>query len=95
VGIVSGVSGTRVELPVLWFLPSVIVLWVSAQIGASLRRRWPPKDDEREDFVVVQAATLTLLGLISRSATDTCERPRHTDSSGGQDAASLKSFGYE
>jgi len=50
--------------PVLWFLPSVFVLWLSAQIGASLRRRWPLKDDEREDFAVVQSATLTLLGLI-------------------------------
>ena len=52
------------NFPVLWFLPSVFILWFSAQIGASLRRRWPLKDDEREDFVVVQAATLTLLGLI-------------------------------
>jgi hypothetical protein len=52
------------NFPGLWFLPSVLVLWLSAQIGASLRRRWPLKDDEREDFVVVQAATLTLLGLI-------------------------------
>ena len=50
--------------PVLFFLPSVLVLWVSAQIGTSLRRRRPLKDDEHEDFSVVQAATLTLLGLI-------------------------------
>ena len=50
--------------PVLLFFPSVLVLWFSAQLGASLRRRWPLKDDEREDFGVVRAATLTLLGLI-------------------------------
>jgi hypothetical protein len=52
------------NFPVLLFLPSVFVLWLSAQIGTSLRRQWPLKDDEREDFGVVQAATLTLLGLI-------------------------------
>jgi len=52
------------NIPVLLFLPSVFVLWLSAQVGASLRNRRPLKDDEREDFVVVQAATLTLLGLI-------------------------------
>jgi len=40
------------HFPVRWFLLSVFVLWLSSQIGASLRRRWPLKDDEREDFVV-------------------------------------------
>jgi hypothetical protein len=39
------------------------MLWLSAQAGASLRRR-PLKDDERDDFNIVEAATLTLLGLI-------------------------------
>jgi hypothetical protein len=29
--------------PVLFFLPSVVVLWLAAQIGASLRRRWEAK----------------------------------------------------
>jgi hypothetical protein len=52
------------NFPVLSFLPSVFVLWLSAQIGASLRRRRPLKDEEHEDFVVVQSAALTLLGLI-------------------------------
>ena len=42
----------------------MLVLWLAAQYGASLRRRRPLKDEEREDFGVVQAATLTLLGLI-------------------------------
>ena len=50
--------------PRIFFLFSLLVLWLAAQIGASLRRRRPLKDDEREDFGVVQAATLTLLGLI-------------------------------
>jgi hypothetical protein len=50
--------------PLLFFLFSLIVLWLSAQIGASLRRRWALKEGEHEDFGVVQAATLTLLALI-------------------------------
>jgi hypothetical protein len=50
--------------PRIFFLVSLAVLWLSAQLGASLRRRRPLKDDEREDFNVVEAATLTLLGLI-------------------------------
>lgn len=50
--------------PVLFFLFSLLVLWLSAQAGASLRKRRALKDSEREIFAVVQAATLTLLGLI-------------------------------
>jgi hypothetical protein len=50
--------------PSAYFLFSLIVLWLSAQVGASLRRRWALKDDEREDFGVVRTATLTLLALI-------------------------------
>ncbi len=47
-----------------FFLVSVVVLWLAAQIGAAWRRRRPLHDESREDFNVVQAATLTLLGLI-------------------------------
>ena len=50
--------------PRIFFLVSLFILWLSAQIGASLRKRWPLKDEAREDFGVVVAATLTLLGLI-------------------------------
>ena len=50
--------------PVLFFLFSLLVLWLSAQLGASLRKRRALKDGEREVFAVVQAASLTLLGLI-------------------------------
>ena len=50
--------------PRVFFLFSLLVLWLAAQAGASLRRRRPLKDEERDDFSVVQAATLTLLGLI-------------------------------
>jgi len=50
--------------PLAFFLFSLFVLWLSAQIGASFRRRWALRDDEREDFGIVQTATLTLLALI-------------------------------
>ena len=50
--------------PVLFSLLLLVVLWLAARIGTFLRGRSPLKDDEREDFGVVQAATLTLLGLI-------------------------------
>ncbi|HME58549.1 MAG TPA: hypothetical protein VKF63_09430, partial [Terracidiphilus sp.] len=43
---------------------SLIVLWLAAQFGAYLRRRRPLKDDLREDFGLIETATLTLLGLI-------------------------------
>lgn len=52
------------DYPRLFFLFSLLVLWLAGEIGASLRRRRALKDDEREDFGVVQAAALTLLGLI-------------------------------
>lgn len=50
--------------PRVFFLLSLVVLWLAAKVGASFRRRRPLKDDEREDFGVVQAAALTLLALI-------------------------------
>jgi len=53
-----------VNYPLVFSLVSLIVLWLSAQAGASMRRRWALQDDERDDFGVVQTATLTLLSLI-------------------------------
>src|SRR5208283_2234697 len=50
--------------PIIFFVFSVIVLWLAAQLGAYLRRRRPLKDDLREDFGLVETATLTLLALI-------------------------------
>ena len=50
--------------PIPFSLLLLFVLWLSARIGTFLHRRRPLKDEEREDFGVVQAATLTLLGLI-------------------------------
>jgi hypothetical protein len=52
------------SMPFLYFLPTVLVLWLAARLGVALRRRRPLADDEKEDFGVVQAATLTLLALI-------------------------------
>ena len=44
---------------------SLVVLWLSAQIGVFFRKRRGDADEaEREDFGVVVSATLTLLGLI-------------------------------
>jgi hypothetical protein len=51
--------------PVVVFLLSLAVLWVSAQIGAALRKpNTLVGEDERADFSLVVGATLTLLGLI-------------------------------
>ena len=51
--------------PLLTFVLSFLVQWIAAQIGDFFRRRSHTFDkDDRDDFTVVQAATLTLLGLI-------------------------------
>src|SRR6202790_5047519 len=51
--------------PLFVFAISFIALWLSAWIGWSLLRRQRTLDEEvREDFGVILAATLTLLGLI-------------------------------
>jgi hypothetical protein len=53
------------DYPLLVFVGSFLSLWLSAQIGASVLRRWLSLDEDvREDFNVIMAATLTLLGLI-------------------------------
>ncbi len=51
--------------PLLVFVVSFILMWLSARVGASfLRGRWKLKEDMLEDFGIILAATLTLLGLI-------------------------------
>jgi hypothetical protein len=50
--------------PALVLALSLVVLWLSELIGASCRKRWSLKEDDREDFSLIAAATLTLLGLI-------------------------------
>jgi hypothetical protein len=53
------------DLPILVFPMSVVVLWLAAQAGDLLRNRFAHlKGDERADFGDVLVATLTLLGLI-------------------------------
>jgi hypothetical protein len=51
------------EYPLLVFVVSFFVLWVSTRIGTRARRR-NLEQEVREDFGVILAATLTLLGLI-------------------------------
>jgi len=51
--------------PVLVFVLSFVVLWLSAWMGASIFRKFRAlEEDAREDFGVIVTATLTLLGLI-------------------------------
>jgi len=53
------------DYPALVFLICFVAMWLSARIGASLLRRFRKIDeDARDDFSVIQAATLTLLALI-------------------------------
>ncbi len=51
--------------PVIVFVFSLIALWLAARAGSALgRRRQKWEDGERDDFRMIVAATLTLLGLI-------------------------------
>jgi len=53
------------DYPLAVFVLSLLVLWLSTRIGVFLlRRHHILKKEIREDFSVIQAATLTLLGLI-------------------------------
>jgi hypothetical protein len=53
------------DYPIVVFGLSLVVLWVSAKIGSSLRSgRKITDESESADFDMIVAATLTLLGLI-------------------------------
>jgi len=53
------------DFPFLIFTVSLLGLWASAQLGVWLRRKLRPvEDDERKDLATLEAATLSLLGLI-------------------------------
>jgi hypothetical protein len=55
----------NVNFPLLVFALSLVVLWLSAQAGDAIRRRYLPcKERERDDLTVVIGAMLTLLGLL-------------------------------
>jgi hypothetical protein len=50
--------------PFFVFWMSLVVLWVSARLGASLRSGKPLEEDARQDLDLIVPATLTLLGLL-------------------------------
>jgi hypothetical protein len=53
------------NFPFLVFALSIVVLWLSARLGVYFAKlRGKLADDDRDDFGLVVAATLTLLGLI-------------------------------
>jgi hypothetical protein len=53
------------DYPLLVFAVAFVALWLSSKVGASIRsRRRHLPDEAREDYGVILAATLTLLGLI-------------------------------
>ncbi len=53
------------DIPRLVFVLSFLGLWLSANLGALVGLKLkPPKEELRDDFGVVQAAMLTLLGLL-------------------------------
>ena len=59
-----------VRYPLLVFALALVTLWVATKIGVSFRkRRGNPEENEREDFGVVVAGTMTLLGDNSRLVT--------------------------
>jgi hypothetical protein len=51
--------------PIIFLVVSLVLLWVSAQLGATVRR-WRHRDalEDGEDYSLVLGATLTLLGLL-------------------------------
>ena len=53
-----------VDYPGLVLVISLVVLWLSESIGVSWRKQWSLDKGEQEDFNLIAAATLTLLGLI-------------------------------
>ncbi len=54
-----------IDHPLLLFVLSFTMLWLSARFGASVLRRWIKLEpDARKDFATILATTLTLNGLI-------------------------------
>lgn len=53
------------DFPLVIFVVSLLGLWLSAHIGALVRKKLRPlAEDESKDLATLEAATLTLLGLI-------------------------------
>jgi hypothetical protein len=54
-----------VNHPIVFFVVSMVVLWISASIGAFVRRRRHPEPlEDSDDYGLILGATLTLLGLL-------------------------------
>src|SRR5689334_1234396 len=54
-----------VNFPLPFCILAFFVLWASAVVGVIIRKRFGPlPKEERDDFVIVQGASLTLLGLL-------------------------------
>src|SRR5277367_1678992 len=58
--------GALTDNPLFVFAVALVVLWLSAWLGAFFRKRrkQPVSEADRQDYSVVEGATLTLLGLI-------------------------------
>lgn len=52
------------DFPFVVLLCSLLLLWISGRFGLYVHTRRPLRDNERDDFAVVQGATLTLVGLL-------------------------------
>src|ERR1700722_9372713 len=54
------------DYPLLIFVSAFLLLWLAGWVGSWLSQRRSSRmaEDERSDFGTIQAATLTLLGLI-------------------------------
>jgi hypothetical protein len=52
------------DYPTAVLLVACPILWLAARVGVRLSRQFPLDDDMRQDFNTLQAAALTLLGLI-------------------------------
>jgi len=50
--------------PLLVFAVSILVLWLAARVGSFVAARRSLAEEEREDFSLIVAAVLTLLGLL-------------------------------
>jgi hypothetical protein len=54
-----------VKSPIVVFVVTLVVLWLASNLGAFLSQKVRPlKDEERDDFGIVQTGILTLLGLL-------------------------------
>jgi len=53
------------NFPLVIFIVALLTLWLSGQLGVFFRKKLRPiEDEERKDLATLEAATLTLLGLI-------------------------------